>query len=172
MLAARGTDGIFIGGHICVPVTSFDIIRLGDLPVVVRIVQALRKPGKLFLFANMKEKLQNPRTIIGKSLLKITNPQIAGLPNRLVDYFMHPRYQNIFIMRAIEDCDLTSCRSVGMDATKKNVARLFYRWPVEAINSRTLRIENGYHVIDLSVFAPRVHSLQNDENGSFLLRVE
>jgi hypothetical protein len=30
-----------------------------------------------------------------------------------------------------------------MDAPKKIVGRLFYRWPLEAINSRTLRIEDG-----------------------------
>jgi hypothetical protein len=58
-----------------------------------------------------------------------------------------------------------------MDAPKKIVSRFFRRWPLEASNSRTLRIENvSIDIVD-TVITTTLLSNINLETGRFFLSV-
>ena len=45
--------------YVITPVFAFFVIRVADLPLAIRVIQSLLKPGQLFLFRNMQEKFEN-----------------------------------------------------------------------------------------------------------------
>src|SRR6516162_8285113 len=59
-------DSVLKGFDIVVPESSLRIVRFADLPIAMRILQALRETGELLILANVKEELQDRRPVLGR----------------------------------------------------------------------------------------------------------
>src|SRR5436190_15606562 len=85
---------------------------------------------------------------------------------------MHADDQHFFVMRTIEDADLSAFRQIFLAAPKKIVIKLLRRWLLERHDLTTLRINAAHHVLDRPVFTGRVHRLKEHKQRVLILRIQ
>src|SRR5258708_20575541 len=133
-------DGVFIGFLITVPIFALCPITRGELPCLVFVLFTCQQSFFLFIVANMEKEFENNSAISGKQLFKMVDFFIARLPDLLWCQVMHTYYQNILIVRAVEDThDAFRWRGL-MDTPQEVVCQFLWCWDLERIYITSLRV--------------------------------
>jgi len=64
-------NAILVGLHVLLPVFPFVNVGGAELPVLVRLIDALKKSLSLFVVREMEEYLDSPRAVTMKVLLQV-----------------------------------------------------------------------------------------------------
>src|SRR6516225_1989062 len=80
--------------------------------------------------------------------------------------------QNFFIVGAVENADSPALRQTLGGAPEKIVIEFLFGRGLEGKDLATLRIDTGHHMFDGAVFARRIHSLKNKEQGPLAIGIE
>src|SRR3954447_14489578 len=108
----------------------------------------------------MQEEFQNQRVVFGERLLEVIDVLIAKRPDRFRDQLMHPRDQDIFIMRAVEHRHDAALGNLLVKTPEKIVRFLEGRWRFERNYPGALRARLPENRPDRSVLAGSVDALQ------------
>src|SRR3954466_16116268 len=85
---------------------------------------------------------------------------------------MHAGNQHVFIVRAVEDTDLSLGWSLLMHAPQEIMSQFFRRWSFEGNDFATLWIHSGHHALDRPVLTTGVHPLQHDQHRAAPVGIE
>ncbi|CAB4806763.1 unannotated protein [freshwater metagenome] len=99
-------------------------------------------------------------------MLVPTFPDVLG--NKIID----AHNENIFVMTAIKDDHAAIARGVFVHSPQVIVGKFNIVGTFEIFYLHADRIDGAEHVLDGSVFAGGVHSLQDDEHLVFGFRVQ
>ncbi len=83
---------------------------------------------------------------------------------------MDPRYQHIFVIRAIEYPYPAALGKYARAAPEVIVSQLVAGRRLKAMNAYALSVYAAHHVFDRAVLTGRVHALQDDEKTVAFLR--
>jgi hypothetical protein len=120
----------------------------------------------------MEEEFQDMGPVMGQKLLEMADALVAVLPGLSVDQLVDAGDEDILIVRAVEEGDLSLERHMGVDPPEEVVSQLLRGRLLEADHPGALGVEHAEHVIDRPVLAPGVERLQDDEDRVLLLRIE
>src|SRR5437867_10451050 len=85
---------------------------------------------------------------------------------------MNAYNERLLVITAIEDADTTTFRQ-SLHATPKIIVVEFFRGrSLEGVDFTTLWIHSRHNMLDGAVFSGRIHSLEDQEHGPAILRVE
>ena len=172
MLGAGCAHRVLERLDVVIPQRPFEIVGFADLPVAVRVIEALRETGELFLPADVQEEFEDSHAVFGEQRLEVADALVARHPGLLVDQLVDPRHQHVLVVRAVEDDDLTLSRRMGVDAPEKVVRELGRGRLFEAGDARALGVERGEYVLDRAILSSGVERLQDDEDRVLVLGVE
>src|SRR5215469_10181885 len=85
---------------------------------------------------------------------------------------MDPNDQHLFVIRPVENADLSSLRHNLMGPPKIIVVQFLVTRRLEGMYVASLRIHAGHDVFNGGVFAGRVHTLKNEEQSPAILGIE
>ena len=85
---------------------------------------------------------------------------------------VHAHHENLLVVGAVEDSDLTARREPARVAPQVVVVELLDRRHLEAVDGHALRVHPAHHVADRSVLARSVERLEHHENTPHVLRGE
>ena len=172
--AFRGgvTNHVFVGVLVVVPAPSLLYVPGGEFPVFLGLFQARKKAFLLFLLREMEEEFANHGAVPRHVLLKASNVLEAFVPqvlrNELVwnslvlqQLRMDPDDEHLFVIRPIEDTDVTTLRQTHGRAPEKIVLQLLRRRLLEGVHLATLRIDARHNVLDRAVLPGGVHRLKD-----------
>ena len=77
---------------------------------------------------------------------------------------MNPNDKHLFVVRAVEDRDLSARRDRGRVPPQVVVSKLLSRGYFEPVDRDALRVDSTHHMADRAVLAGSVHRLQNHEH--------
>ena len=119
MLRAALIDRVFVSSAVIIP--EFAVLPVADrqLPEFFLILFAGQQALFLFVPADVQVKLQHDRVIVSQQFLEVVDVIVAGFPGFFPGQFQHTRDQHIFVMRAIEDADVSSFRRLLMHPPQK-----------------------------------------------------
>ena len=172
MLGAGRRHGVLEGRDVVVPQRALGIVRLADLPVACRILEAFGETGELRVAIDVQVKLEDRGLVLGQQRFEFVDPAVAPCPGVLVDQLVDPGDQHVLVVRPVEDGDFAASWGVGMDAPEKIMGVFLRRRLLEAGDARSLRIEGGEDMIDRAVLAGGIEGLQDDEHGMPLFGIE
>ena len=72
--------------------------------------------------------------------------------------------KHLFVVRTVEDRDLSAGRNPGRVTPQVIVSQLLGRRYFESVYRDALRVDSAHHVADRAVLTGSVHGLQNDEH--------
>src|SRR5580698_2010350 len=163
--AARVFNRVLVCLDVLRPVNALGKVGFADLPMLVRISEAFRKPARLLVAADVQKELENRDVIVSQRPFKVDN-LLEALLHQLVGYlFVYARHQYIFIVRAIENADGAKLWNGAMRAPQKIVSPLERGGNFEGSNVARLWIDAGKDVTDGAVFSCRIHPLQHDKHS-------
>src|SRR5262245_21142358 len=85
---------------------------------------------------------------------------------------MHSNYQNVFVIRPIEDHNFAFARRSQVSAPEKVASSLVFAWLLECEDGCPLWVHSREKVPNDAVFASRIERLQNYKKGFIIARVE
>src|SRR5215469_12528949 len=176
-------DGLLVGVHIGGPVAALARIGHGELPVLLRLIEALEEALLLFPPRQVQEELEDDGSLPAQVFLEVINvaeplgPDApgharSGQPLLIEDVRVHPHDQDLLVIGAIEDTDSTALREAVRVAPEEVMTELLGRRLLEGEDLDALRIDSGHHVFDRAVLAGRVHALEDQQQRPTVLRVE
>jgi len=86
-------------------------------------------------------------------------------PHVLVDQSVHPRHQNVLVVRTVEDADLAPPGNPVVDTPEEVVGELFARRLLERGHPGPLRVHTGEDVFDGAILARGIQTLEDDQQG-------
>ena len=95
--------------------------------------------------------------------LEIVDEIVPLLPHLLRDELVHAHHQHIFVMRAVEDADVTEFGRALVDAPQEIVGELLFRRLLESGDAAALGIHAFDDVPADAVLAGGVDALQHDQ---------
>lgn len=159
-------------------------VRLADLPVFVGLLGAGEQALTLFLFGEVKKKLEYLGAIAVQVILEINDVAVTIRPkmgllgiafrqglrgedfgNRLYD-------QNLLIIGTVENANAAPHGEALGRPPEKVVGEFLTAWLFEAVDLATLRIDPAHDVANGPVLARGIHSLENKEEGVGSVSVE
>ncbi len=159
------------------PVFPLMNVREAELPVLVRLVDALEEASPLFALREVEEDLDDPGSIAVEMLLQINDGTIPLLPNGpLIDqlvrkalaaknFRVHPNDEDFLIVGSIEDADSPPFRQMASGAPEKIVLQFLGTRLFETEDFAALRVNAGHYVPDGAILARRVHPLKHQQQG-------
>ena len=85
---------------------------------------------------------------------------------------MNAHNQYIFIMRTVEESDGSPRGNGAVDTPEKIMIQFLGGRGFERLNPAALRVHAGHDMANRSIFSRRVHALEHDQEGTFVLRVQ
>src|SRR5690606_11463175 len=82
---------------------------------------------------------------------------------------VNPLYENIFILRTIEDFYMPLCWGLLVDPPQEIMAKFNLRWFFKGIHINVEMSTFLEHAFDGPIFAACIHALQNDEQRALFL---
>src|ERR1700716_4051630 len=95
-----------------------------ELPPLVRILQPLEEPPALLVVGDVEAELDHFGAAADELLLEAIDDFVAALDHVRLGQVVHPRYEYVFVMRAVEDAHLTFGRQPLANAPEEAVALL------------------------------------------------
>ncbi len=118
----------------------------------------------MFVQIDVEEELDDRRPFLGQHPLEFVDVSVARLPTLCGHQGVDSYHQDILIVAAIEDGDLTRSRSMFVHPPQVVVGQLLGSGYLETGHHHPLGIDAPKHVTDRAVLAARVHSLQDHEH--------
>ena len=109
-------DRHFIGVLVFVPQFALCDVAGIELPLLVRIIEALLQALALLFLRDVQEYLDDDGAGLGQHPLEVADLRVAPRALLLVDQFLHQRHDDIFVVAAIEDRNLALDRHLLMHA--------------------------------------------------------
>ncbi len=116
----------------------------------------------LFVLIDVQIELQDRRPVLGQHLFEIVDLIVTLLPDLLCDQLMDACDQNLFIVTAIEDHNLTLCRYLLVDTPQIIEFQFFAGRLLEICHPRPIWVDSLEHMSDGSILAAGIHGLQHD----------
>src|SRR5258706_14346339 len=152
-------DGDAVGAVVVVPVSTLIDVGFVELPVLVRIAQAVEEPAALLVIGDVKADLDDLCAALDHLLLKCVDDPVAALNDRGLGQVMNSGDDYVLIVRSVEDADLTLLRQPFANAPEETMTALFRRRLFERRDQNPLRIHAADHMRDRAVLATGVHAL-------------
>ncbi len=92
-----------------------------EFPVSRRILDAGFEALLLLFPADVQEEFENGDAVLRQYLLEVVDLPIAPVPDLLGNQIVHPDYQDILVMRAVEDSNVAAVGNGFVDAPEKIV---------------------------------------------------
>ena len=86
--------------------------------------------------------------------------------------FVDSRDENVFVLRPIENSDGAFGRDGGMHPPQEIMVGFERAGLLEGCYGAALRVDAGHHMLDGSIFARGIHSLQDNQKGAVMLRIQ
>ena len=157
VLRAGLREHVFIRIDVVIPELALLEVRVGELPMLLRVVQPRLQPTRLLLLRDIEEEFQDDDVILGKRLLEaidLLDPLLDDLPR---DLAVNTRREYVLIVRPVEDLNHPARRDGGMHAPQKVMLALKRCRHLERGHVASLRIDAREDVADRTVLACRVH---------------
>src|SRR6478672_2234733 len=106
VLGAGLLHSTLVGGNVFRPQLAFRIVAFADLPLPRRIIQTLREARELLFGTDVQVEFEDTGAILNKHFFKIVDQVVTFRPDRAWNEVMHAHYQNILVMRPVENHDL------------------------------------------------------------------
>ena len=100
-------------------------VVLAKLPILRWVINTRFQSFGLFFFADVEKKFKQKNSVIREIFLKRIDLLVALLPNRFWNQIQPPRYEDIFVMGAIENGDVSITRHKFMHAPEKVMSEFF-----------------------------------------------
>ena len=84
---------------------------------------------------------------------------------------MHAHHHHIFVIRTVENSDISTCRQRLHRAPEEIVIHFLAGRLLEHVHFGVERIHARHDVIDRAVLAGRVHALKNQQQRALVLRI-
>ena len=107
-----------------------------------------------------------------ESSFELIDLLIAFRPDLFGHKIVNANNEDILILRAIKNDDLSASGSLALDPPQKIVCEFFDRWLLETDSATTLRIHRGDNMPDDPVLAASVGSLKANQQGPFLFGIK
>src|SRR3984885_13627980 len=169
------------GPPVLVPVAPPPHITGRELPVPIRMVDALEEPLGLLPPGYVQHDLDNANAAVGQVPFPVVDLPVAPLP----DFFpgaghpfrgqqlrMHPDDEHLLVVGAVEDADPAPPGQSALVPPEEIVVQLLGGGLFEGTDLHRLRVDAAHHVLDGAVLAGRVESLQHQEHAVRVLRGE
>ena len=121
---------------------------------------------------DVEKELEDDRAVGGEHAFPIVDLVVAGAPGLLGHQVVHAHHQHVFVMRAVEDCDLAHPRGLLVAPPQKVVREFLGRRHLEASDVHRLGVGGLEDPADGAVLARSVHPLQHDEKRLLPGKVE
>src|SRR5208337_2974654 len=119
VLGGRGPNRLLERIHVVVPELALMHVGRGKLPVLIGLFEALHEALLLFLAREVEEELEDDRPLPGEVVLEVRDVGEALVPDAfaeerrgkllpLQDLLVHPHDENLFVVRSVEDADLSA----------------------------------------------------------------
>src|SRR5262249_5591645 len=108
---------------------------------------------------DVQKEFQDGDALVGEHPFKVVDQAVALTPDLFRHQLVHAHDQNIFIVAAVEDCDLSLSRGVAVNAPEKVMVKFFRRWRFKTSNPNSLGIDARKYMADSAVLAAGVHGL-------------
>src|SRR5215472_9455321 len=173
-LGRSSSDSFFESVHVVAPITPLVHVRTREFPVLLRIVEALQEPLLLLCARYMQEELQDDSPLPGEVVLEVSDVGEPLVPNALAhqmgrkplplqDVLVHTHNENLLVIGPVEDSYPPTLRQALVITPQKVVAEVLLRWLFERENLTALWIYSRHDVPDSTVFASRIHRLENEQ---------
>src|SRR5439155_26114551 len=142
-----------------VPVLALlDVVR-GELPVLVRQVDPSQEPATLFLLREVQEDLDDLQSLVVEVALPLVDLVVPPLPDVLAlavvrdalvleQLRVNTDDENLLVVRAVEDADVTSAGQSGGITPEIVVIELLRTGSLEAVDVDALRVDAAHDVTD------------------------
>src|SRR6516164_9703050 len=118
-LRGGGANGIFVCPHVVAPELSFVHVRGRELPVLLWRIEAPQEALLLFLARQVKEELEDDDSLPSEVILEVRDVGESLVPDALADQrpgqvllvqdiLVHANDQDLLVVRAVEDSDLSA----------------------------------------------------------------
>jgi len=175
-------DAVLEGGLVGIPVFALGIVALGELPVLLRLVDAVEEALGLFLLGDVQEDLHDANVVVPQILLKAVDVLIAALHDLrevnavriglALPELLHLVDQDLLIMGAVEDGDVALGRHAAVDTVQIIMGQIIGAGRLEGLLDDAVRRQAGQNGADGAVLAGGVHGLEDEDDALFFLGVE
>jgi len=172
VLAAGVGEDVFVGLGVLVPELTLFEVGGGELPVLVRVVDAGLEAAGLLVVGDVEEELEDDDVVVGDGLLPLVDVLHALVGGFGADEAVDAGGEDVFVVGAVEDFDHAAGWGLDLAAPEEVVAGFDGGWDLEAGDVAALGVDAGEDVVDGAVFAGGVHALEDDEEGFGLRGVE
>jgi hypothetical protein len=174
---------VFVCYHVVVPEGSLSDVVSRELPVLLRVLKALKKTLLLLFLGDVEEKLTNDDAITGQIALEIPDILETFFPDVLGDelgrqlllfekFPMDTHHKYFLVVAAIEDAYVSAFRHAPYTAPQKIEIEVVRRRGFEGIYLTALWINPRHHVLDSAVLACSVNGLKDKQHRPAVLRIQ
>ena len=163
MLGRALVDGVLKGPLVVLPEGALLYVVRGELPALVRVVEAGLQAPLLLVLGDVQKELEHGYAVEGEAALEVVYEGVA-FPSSLLGHDpFYPHYEDVLVVRAVEDTDPTPRRDALVVAPEEVVVGLLGARSLEGGHPAPLGVDPAEDVLDGAVFAACVHGLQHDQ---------
>jgi hypothetical protein len=168
---------------IVLPIFSFVNVRAAELPILVRLINALEETLSLFALREVEEELDDTGAVTIEMLLHVHDGTIPFLPDCLLieeslrkpltaeNLWMYANDEHLLVVRTIKDADPPAFRQPAGRSPEKIMFQFLRTRLFETENLAAFRINPGHDVPDGAVLTGGVQPLKNQQQGIAVGRV-
>jgi hypothetical protein len=154
-----------------------------ELPVLLRLVDALEEAPLLLVARDVQEELADQHAVARQVAFECADVLVAVVPDILAEklrwqllggqvFGVHLHGEHLLVVTAIEDADAPALGQVPQAAPQVVMVELFRARRLVRVHLAALRIDARHHVLDRSVLPRSVHGLEHQQDRPAILRVE
>src|ERR1035438_148232 len=175
-MSACCMKAILVSLHVVFPVLPLVNVCGAELPVLFRLIDALKESLSLLIVRKVQEYLDDLCGVAMKVLLQIDDRAKPLLPNVLVvaqlfgeplaaeKLRVHSNNEHLFVIGTVEDADPAAFGKAASCAPEEIMFKLLGAWLLEAEDLAAFRIDPGHNVAYGSVFSGSIHALEYQEH--------
>src|SRR6266849_6454173 len=155
-------EGIFVRFHVLLPEFPLRHIVTTKLPPLGRIVQPLLQTLLLLILVNMELELQYRRILLGEQSLEIVNLSVPMTPYFFRDDLVNSLDKHALVMASVENREFSLPRHLSVLSPQETMIKFLRSRFLEVRDADPLRVDSLKASVADSVFAARIHRLQNN----------
>jgi hypothetical protein len=172
VMSACRMEATLVSLHVVFPVVPLVNVCGAELPVLFRLIDALKESLSLLIVRKVQEYLDDLRTVAMKVFLQINDRAIPLYPNVLVvaqllgeplaaeKFRVHSNDEHLLVVGTVEDADPSAFGKAASGAPEKIMFKLLGAWVLEAEDLATFRTDPGYDMAYGSVFSGSIDALE------------
>lgn len=165
-------EHVFVGRHVFRPMFARLEIGIGKLPIFMRVGKPLAKTFRLLFLADVEKKFQQQDAVGYKHAFKINDFLATPLANFLRSDAENPFNEDRFVMRTVEDADVSVAGNGFVHAPEIIVCALFSGGHFEIGRLDTGGIDFLKNAFDGAILSARVEALEQEHDGPVAVGVE